>query len=61
MVNHRREKEQFRKLFQDEHIDNFDARFKILEAFLSTEDHLTVSELSQLLEEGGHKLEHDFI
>jgi len=61
MLNHQREKKQFRKLFQDERIDNFDARFKILEIFLSTEHHVTVGELAQLLEEEGHKLEQDFI
>ena len=61
MLNHQREKEQFQKLFQNERIDRFDDRFKILETFLSTEDHLTVSELSHLLEEGGNKLEPDFI
>jgi Fur family ferric uptake transcriptional regulator len=61
MVNHQREKEQFKKLFQNECIDRFDTRFKILEVFLSTEDHVTVSELGQLLEEGGNKLEPEFI
>lgn len=61
MLNHQSEKKQFKKLFQDERIDNFDARFKVLETFLSTENHVTVSELTQLLEEGGHKLEQDFV
>jgi len=61
MLNHRREKEQFKKLFKDENIDNFDARFKILEAFLSTEEHVTVRDLAQLLEKNGHKPDMDFI
>ncbi len=61
MLNHQREKEQFQKLFQNERIDHFDTRFKILEAFLSTEDHVTASELGQLMEEGGNILEPEFI
>ena len=50
MLNHQHEKEQFKKLFQNERIDRFDTRFKILEAFLSTEDHVTASDLGQLME-----------
>ncbi len=61
MLNHQHEKEQFKKLFQNELVDHFDTRFKILEAFLSTEDHVTASELGQLLEEAGEILEPEFI
>ena len=46
---HNREKEQFKKLFKQEKIDDFEDRFKILEVFLQTERHFTVSELVQLL------------
>ena len=46
---HAQEKKQFRKLFEQESIDRFEDRFKILEVFLTTERHLTVDEVSRLL------------
>jgi Fur family ferric uptake transcriptional regulator len=46
---HIQEKHQFKTLFKQEHIDNFEARFKVLEAFLQTEKHVTVEEVIQLL------------
>lgn len=58
---HSREKEQFKKLFKQENIDAFEDRFKILEVFLQTERHLTVSELVQLLNESGHPFTPDFV
>jgi Fur family ferric uptake transcriptional regulator len=50
---HSQEKEQFKKLFKQEGIDNFEDRFKVLEIFLQTENHLTATELSELLREKG--------
>ena len=58
---HKQEKEQFKKLFQQEQIDRFEDRFRILEGFLNTERHVTVSGLSRLLEEQGAAFEPDFI
>lgn len=58
---HGREKEQFKQLFKQENIDEFEDRFKILEVFLQTERHLTVSELIQLLDESGYTFAPDFI
>jgi Fur family transcriptional regulator, ferric uptake regulator len=58
---HGREKEQFKKLFKQENIDAFEDRFKILEVFLQTEQHLTVSELVQHLNESGYQFEPDFV
>ena len=58
---HSREKEQFKQLFKQENIDEFEDRFKILEVFLQTERHLTISELVQLLDESGYKYEPDFV
>ena len=58
---HRQEKQQFKKLFKQEYIDDFEDRFNILEVFLQTEKHLTSSELIELLEENGHNFEPDFI
>jgi Fur family ferric uptake transcriptional regulator len=58
---HLKEKEQFKKLFKQEYIDNFEDRFAILETFLQTEKHITVDELTQHLEQNGHKLDPQFI
>ena len=58
---HNREKEQFQKLFQQENIDEFEDRFKILEVFLQTERHVTVSELVQLLNDNGYSFTPDFV
>ena len=58
---HSQEKEQFKTLFKQENIDAFEDRFKILEVFLQTERHLTVSELIQLLDENGYPFTPDFV
>jgi len=44
-------KEQFKKLFQENRPDHFENRYKILEVFLQTEQHVTASEFSRLLDE----------
>ena len=54
---HRQENEQFKKLFDQEHTDNVEDRFKILETFLQTEQHVTSAELVQILNDKGHQLE----
>jgi Fur family ferric uptake transcriptional regulator len=59
--NHIQEKEQFRKLFKEEYVDNFEERFKIFEVFLQTESHITVNELLELLNENGYQLEPYFV
>jgi len=58
---HFQEKRQFKKLFKQEHIDSFEDRYKVLEAFLQTEKHVTVEEVHQLLENNGWQLEPEFI
>lgn len=58
---HNQEKQQFKKLFKQEHIDDFEDRFKILEVFLQTERHVTVNELVQILKEKGYTIEPDFV
>ena len=58
---HQKEKEQFKKLFKQENIDNFEDRFNILEVFLQTERHLTISELVQFLNENGYQFTFDFV
>jgi len=58
---HTHEKEQFEKLFQQERMDRFEDRHRILEVFLQTEHHITHSGLMQLLEANGLRLEPDFV
>ena len=58
---HRQEKEQFKKLFQQEHIDRFEDRFHILEIFLQTEEHLTADELIAVLEKSGCRFSSEFV
>ena len=59
--NHIQEKKQFKKLFKQEKIDNFEDRFKVLEVFLQTEQHVTIDELIKLLDQNGWQLETDFV
>jgi Fur family ferric uptake transcriptional regulator len=58
---HSQEKEQFEKLFKQENVSDFEDRFKVLEVFLQTEHHLTVSEIIQLLKENGYELDPGFV
>lgn len=58
---HNQEKEQFKKLFAQEHVDHFEERFKVLDAFLQTERHLTASELTQMLADKGHSVDLSFV
>lgn len=58
---HAHEKEQFRKLFRQERVENFDDRFKVLDAFLSTENHVTSEDLHDLLTQRGVSVTLDFV
>ena len=58
---HNQEKKQFEKLFKQGNIDNFEDRFKVLDAFLQTENHLTSAELTQMLNDNGHDLDNSFV
>jgi Fur family ferric uptake transcriptional regulator len=58
---HSQEKEQFIKLFKQDHDDDFEDRFKVLEVFLQTERHVTIEELSSLLDQKGFRLRSDFL
>jgi Fur family ferric uptake transcriptional regulator len=58
---HLQEKKQFKKLFKQEQVDNFEDRFKVLEVFLQTEQHVTIDELVQLLEQNGWSLDAPFV
>src|SRR6056297_2879607 len=61
MKVHEKEKEQFKKLFHKEGIDEFENRFQVLEAFLQTEEHITTSDLAALLKENGHDFSASFV
>jgi Fur family ferric uptake transcriptional regulator len=58
---HQKEKEQFRTLFEREHIDNIDNRFVVLEVFLQTEKHVSVDMLHELILEKGHDFSKGFV
>ncbi|MCP4745847.1 MAG: Fur family transcriptional regulator [Desulfobacteraceae bacterium] len=58
---HHHEKRQFIKLFKQDHIDRFDERLVVLEAFLKTEHHVTVGQLTQTLNAGGYQFSEVFI
>ena len=58
---HIQEKQQFKKLFKQEQIDDFEDRFKVLEVFLQTEKHVSVNELVERLEGNGWRLDSEFV
>jgi len=58
---HAQEKQQFKNLFKQEHIDDIDDRFKVLEAFLQTENHVTLNELVEMLKNRGWPLDPEFV
>jgi len=58
---HDQEKKQFENLFKQERIEDFDNRLLVLEAFLQTENHVTVEELVDRLARQGTPLTLDFV
>ncbi|MFZ5564207.1 MAG: transcriptional repressor [Thermodesulfobacteriota bacterium] len=58
---HDREKIQFKKLFSNEGVENFDDTMAVLEVFLGTEGHLTASELIDRLKAEGYDLDPSFV
>jgi Fur family ferric uptake transcriptional regulator len=58
---HAQEKEQFQKLLRKERVEDFEDRFEVLEAFLSTEKHVTVEELAEVLRANGFAFETEFV
>ena len=58
---HVQEKDQFKKLFKQEHIDDFEKRFKVLEVFLQTEKHVSVDELVKRIENIGWQVDPEFV
>jgi Fur family ferric uptake transcriptional regulator len=58
---HAQEKEQLKKLFDQEDVDHLEERFKILEVFLQTEKHLSAAELVDLVRKDGTELDPEFV
>ena len=58
---HSHERHQFETLFKQEKIDRFEDRFKVLEVFLQTEQHITVDSLALILKEKKISLVPEFI
>jgi Fur family ferric uptake transcriptional regulator len=58
---HSHERQQFEKLFKQEKIDRFDDRFRMLEVFLQTEQHVTVNSLWLILKDKKISLPSEFI
>jgi Fur family ferric uptake transcriptional regulator len=58
---HNQEKEQFKKLFQQEKISHVEDRFKILETFLQTEKHITLETLQTHLNKNGYDFSPEFV
>jgi Fur family transcriptional regulator, ferric uptake regulator len=58
---HKQEKDQLIKLFRQDRIDRFEDRLTVLEFFLNTEHHVTVSELAELMQQSGSPLTEEFI
>ena len=58
---HLQEKEQFKKLFEQEDIDNLEDRIKVLEVFLQTERHISDQEFIKLARQHAGSLNPAFI
>lgn len=58
---HKRERDQFIKLFKDDRIDRFEDRLAVLEVFLRTEHHVTLKELADAVRQSGHRLDDEFV
>ncbi len=58
---HQQEKEQFKTLFKQEHIDHINDRFAIMEVFLQTENHVTADKLCELLNDKGYNFSSGFV
>jgi len=61
MNTHEQEKKQFKRLFQQQGVDQLDSRFQVLEAFLKLEHHVTINDLILQLKEDRSQLEKGFV
>lgn len=58
---HKKEKEQFCKLFKQDQISDFEDRFAVMEAFMQTDGHVTSAQMIERLNDLGHRLEPEFV
>ena len=58
---HLKEKQQFKNLFDQEKVDQVEDRFFILDHFLQTEKHITVDELTDLLQAKKPDIDRQFV
>ena len=58
---HEREKKQFKKLFSQDELKDFDARLSVLEAFLQADRHVTVTEVNRIVADKGYTFDSAFI
>ncbi len=62
MINkHEQEKKQFKRLFQQQGVDQFNLRFHVLEAFLKLEHHVTIEDILIQLKKDKIKLDDGFV
>jgi Fur family ferric uptake transcriptional regulator len=61
MDTHEQEKKQFRRLFQQQGVDQFTLRFQVLEAFLKLEHHVTIKDIMAQLDKDGISLDKAFV
>lgn len=55
------EKENFKSLIQDDEIGKVEDRLNIIDAFLSTEEHVTLEDLMDILNKRGHIYDSEFV
>ncbi len=58
---HEQEKKQFKRLFQQQGIDRFDLRFRVLEAFLKLEHHVTIQDIMDQVKADGARADEAFV
>ena len=58
---HKQEKEQFCKLFKQDHIADFEDRFAVMEAFMKADGHVSSAQMIQRLNDQGLRLDPEFI
>ena len=62
MINtHEQEKKQFKRLFQQKGVDQFNSRFQVLEAFFKLEHHVSIDDILIQLRKDKSKLDQGFV
>jgi len=59
--NNHVEKTNFRLLIENDSVGRMEERLNIIDAFLDTEEHVTLEDMMQLLKEAGYDYESDFV